>query len=62
MGLLEHKHLKYIIIHVTMLVWIKYIGNIRMVCPRLLGILKANLFVEADVEFCPEGELKFLGE
>lgn len=60
MGSLAHKQLKYNIIHVIMLVCIKYIGNIRMVCPSLLGIFKANLFMGVDVEFCPEGELTFL--
>lgn len=49
MGSLAHKQLKHITIHVIMLVCIKYIGNIRMVCPSLLGTLKANLFVGGGV-------------
>lgn len=62
MGSLAHKQLKYNIIHVIMLVCIKYIGNIRIVYPSLLGIFEANLFVWGDFEFCPAGKLKFWGE
>lgn len=45
MGSLTLKQLKCNIIHVTMVVCVKSIGNIGMVSPNLPRTFKANLFV-----------------